>query len=725
MLLILSLAAWGRRAQGATAALVIAAFSVSALGADLRAQSHLNEEVSALLGGTLIDIRAVATGDPRALRDRVVGQQRWSGRTLLLVRVERISADGSAIQVRFAATLLSSVGMGQVIPGECLTFAARGGRFDDGRPILRVDTPIARCGSASAVQRGAAAVREGLRNASVRLPADARGLLPGLVVGDTSHVTPSLEQAMRDVNLAHLTAVSGANLAIVAGFILLIGRGVGVRREILPVVVAVSLIFFVVLARPDPSVLRAAVMAMVLLAARMLGSTHAAFSALAFAVLILILANPAQAGNPGFVLSVSATAGLILWVRPLSGRLERWLPRPLAIGLAVPIAAQLACTPFLVAYSGQLSLIGIITNFGAAPLVAPATILGLIAGLVALGSVELASLIGLIAGAPVMVIAWIARAGSDLPFASLPMPIGLTGGLLVIAMTVATVIGVRRWKGRTVIGLVAAALAVFGLSYLEPGWPMREWQLAACDVGQGDGLVLRVGESEAVVVDVGPSGKVFLECLGRLRIDRIPLLVITHAHADHMEGLAEVLTAVAVDEVLLPRAAEPVEQYERLLEMTQGVPRREVRFGESFEWSDARVQVLWPSALVEAGSVANNSSTVLLADLAGLRILLLADVEREAQAALPPIAGIDIIKVAHHGSANQELELMDRWRPNLGVISVGAGNPYGHPAPSLLNAFANRGIALYRTDRAGSLAFSTADGAIVVRPRGRPFWARR
>lgn len=724
-LLLISMLLLGRRIRSAGAALIIAAFSVSGLGVELRALSHLNSEVAKVLEQRSFDAELIVTSDPRRIRQRVIGQDLRAAQSMIRVRVERVRLHGRSMRVRFPAiALLDRPSLG-VIPGDCLRVTAHGDRLADDLPLLRITSEPESCGAAGWVQQAAAAVRAGLREGSVALPTDARGLLPGLVVGDTSELPPSLEQDMREVNLAHLTAVSGANLAIVAGFILLVARGIGLRREVLSMVVALALTFFVVLARPDPSVLRAAVMAMVLLAARMLGSAHAALSALAFAVIVLILANPDQARSPGFLLSVSATAGLILWVRPLTDRFSRRLPQWVSMALAVPVAAQLACTPFLVAISGQFSLLGVVANFAAAPLVAPATVLGLIAGMVALLWPAAAEVIGFLAGLPVMGIAIIARLGARVPFASIPAPRGSLGAALVVLLTAIGAIGLQRNARRTITIATAICVAIAGLALVRPGWPMRSWLLVTCDVGQGDGLVVRVGPESAVVVDVGPDGALMRECLDRLHIERIPILFITHAHADHMEGLPEVLASHQVDLVVLPALADPPAQYRRLIAMTAGHRTRVARAGDRFEWPAARVHVLWPRTQIDEGSPANNNSTVLLVEIGRLRALLLADVEREAQSALPGIGGVDLVKIAHHGSANQAWRLFDQWRPAVGVISVGTDNPYGHPDPTLLNALSVRGIRVFRTDLAGSLAFAGSGARVEVLASGHPFWVPR
>lgn len=724
VLAILVLLATTRRSAIAPALTVAAvAFLISGIGLDLRSAAYRNDVVDGLLTSrSEVQLTARVTSDPRKTHEKVLGQDRHASRTIFGLRVERIVARDAVHDVRFPALAFTDDLYQVLIPGDCVRFSASGFRLRDQSPGLRVSGPVELCGRASLLQRAAARVRGGLVAASATLPPDARGLLPGLVVGDTAELPDSLESDMRRVNLTHLTAVSGANLAIIAAFVLAMSRGVGLRREAIPIVTALAISFFVVIARPEPSVLRAAVMAAVLIAARMLGSAHAGIAALAFAVIVLVLANPEQASNPGFVLSVCATGGLILWANPLATHFARHLPRWVAVGLSVPLAAQIACTPALVALSGQLSLVGIATNFLAAPLVAPATIGGLVAAVLALIWLPLAHILAWAAGLPVLAIAQVAHLSAAMPFASLPMPRGLGGAVVGAVLCIAWVVGYRRWRWVTLVFAASALIAVVLLSLFQPGWPMRDWHMVACDVGQGDGLVLRIDDTRAVVVDVGPDGAAMRRCLQQLKVKRIELLVITHAHADHMEGLAEVVDTLSIGQVLLPATADPEDQYERLLQMTAGLPRRPVRAGETWRWPELSLTVLWPRYAIHAGSTANNASTVLLATVHRHRILLLGDVEREAQQALPLVRQVSLVKVAHHGSGNQRVDLLDQWNPDVGVVSVGVGNPYGHPHASLLQAFDHRGIPLYRTDRQGSLAFAWRAKGVVVDARGHPFW---
>lgn len=294
--------------------------------------------------------------------------------------------------------------------------------------------------------RHAAGLRAGLVALAEQVPGDAGGLLPGVAVGDTSRAAPDLTEAMTASGLSHLTAVSGAHFSMVGALVLLGCAAVGVPRRWRAAPAALVMAGFVLLVRPGPSVVRAALMGAVGLAGLVAGRPARAVPALAAAVITLLVVDPWLALDVGFALSVAATAGIALLAGPLAARWADRIGRGPALALAVPIAAQAACGPVLVLLDPSVAMYAVPANLVAAPAVGPATVLGLLAALVAPVWPPAAAALAHLAGAACWWIARVARIADGLPGAHLPWVGGLTGVLLLAGATGAAVLLVLRCR---------------------------------------------------------------------------------------------------------------------------------------------------------------------------------------------------------------------------------------------------------------------------------------
>ncbi|MFG2134385.1 ComEC/Rec2 family competence protein [Streptomyces sp. NPDC048751] len=597
-------------------------------------------------------------------------------------------------------------------------------------------------GEPSGAQRLAGRLRAGLREATDGLPADARALLPGLVVGDTARITPELDEAFKETDLAHTLAVSGSNLTIILA--LLLGppgvaqhverRGLAPRLGI-PLRATALLggaltLGFVVVCRPDPSVLRAAACGAVVLLALATGRRRSLVPALATAVLLLVLYDPWLARSYGFLLSVLATGALLTlaprWSNALRGH---GVPPRLAEALAAAGAAQALCAPVVAVLSARVSLVAVPCNLLAEFAVAPATVLGFAALAVAPVAMPVAKALAWGASWPAGWIADVARTGAALPGAGVDWPGSWTGALLLALATAAVVLVGRRlpahpWLcGACGVLLLLVVVQPPPLTRVVTGWPPPGWRFAMCDVGQGDATVLAAGEGTGVVVDAGPDPTLVDRCLRDLGITRVPLVVLTHFHADHVAGLPGVLRGRAVGAIETTGFEEPAEQAEfvRREAAAHHVPLTRAGAGEERRIGALSWQVLWPPPHpVPEPEGPNDASVTLLARTAGLRLLLLGDLEPPAQQALlrSPAAGllggVDVLKVAHHGSAYQDPDLIRAAAPRLALISCGEDNPYGHPAPSTVAALRAGGATVLRTDEDGAVAVATLGGELRV-----------
>ncbi|MGZ3099074.1 ComEC/Rec2 family competence protein [Streptomyces sp. H72] len=602
----------------------------------------------------------------------------------------------------------------------------------------------------SGAQRLAGRLRAGLREATDGLPEDPRALLPGLVVGDTSRITPELEEAFKETDLAHTLAVSGANFTIVLA--LLLGppglaqrserRGLaprlGISLRTTALLGGALALGFVVVCRPDPSVLRAAACGAVALLAQATGRRRSLLPALATAVLLLVLYDPWLARSYGFLLSVLATGALLTLAPRWSAALRRRrVPPRLAEALAAAGAAQALCAPVVAVLSARVSLVAVPCNLLVEFAVAPATVLGFAALATAPVAMPVARGLAWCGSWPAEWIAGIARTGAALPGAGVDWPGSWTGAALLALATVGVLLVGRRllrhpwWCGVCAVLLMLVVVRPPPLARVITGWPPPDWRMVMCDVGQGDAMVLAAGEGTGVVVDAGPDPALVDHCLRSLGITRVPLVVLTHFHADHVAGLAGVLRGRAVGAIETTALEEPAEQAEsvRRQAAARRIPMRHAAAGQQRRAGPLSWQVVWPppppspSAGPGAATSAvepNDASVTLLVRTAGLRLLLLGDLEPPAQQELAnspvaaALAGVDVLKVAHHGSAHQDPGLMRRAAPRLALISCGADNTYGHPAPATVAALHARGTMVLRTDRDGALAVTGTGDALRV-----------
>ncbi|NOV98993.1 ComEC/Rec2 family competence protein [Isoptericola halotolerans] len=606
------------------------------------------------------------------------------------------------------------------------------------------------------VLQGTTTVRTALLEVTDGLSPQARGLVPGASVGDTTRLPDEIRDAMRTTGLTHVTAVSGSHFAIVlaaltaACVLLRVPRG---ARVLLLVVGAVA---FVLLVRPEPSVLRASWTCAVALLALALGRPSSGPPALAVASTVLLVVDPWMSRSFGFALSCSATAGIILLTGPLARRLAPWCGRALAFALAVPLAAQAACGPVLVLLDPAVPLMSVPANLLATPALVPATVLGLLAAVIAPWSPGLAAVVAWVAGGATAWIAGVAQVFAGLPGARLPWLDGVAGALLLAAATAVCLwLVLRRPPGRgwrrppgerarsagrrlarsvrrasvpqrvlvaTTAGvlLVAAGFVVGNLPGPGSSGASGDWQVVACDVGQGDTLVVRSGPRAAVVVDVGPPGPDAARCLRRLGVDQIDLLVLSHFHTDHVGGLDDVLAGRTVTSALVSPLDEPAGPARRARD-TLGAASVPVAVADPGQRGVAG-SASWEVLGAYAGGGANDASVALaVRTAAGVDVVALGDLELAGQedllrrlvAAGLPAGPVEVVKMAHHGSASQSADLAALLSPRVTLVPVGE-NDYGHPTDTALRLYESVGSRVVRTDECGTVSLAVRDRGLVL-----------
>jgi competence protein ComEC len=528
--------------------------------------------------------------------------------------------------------------------------------------------------------------------------------------------------------------VSGANLAIMLAFMLVLARWIGVRGWWLRFVGLVGVIIFVALCRTEPSVLRAAAMGLVALAALGMSGRAKGLRSLFVAMILLLIVDPWLGRSVGFALSVLASGGIVWLARTWAMALRRWLPMIMAESIAVPLAAHLITLPVSAAISGQVSMIGVLTNAVAGPFVGPATVLGFAAAGVSLISGTAAGLLGWAACWAAQPILWAGHYGSALPGSSWIWPTS-PPALAVLAigcllLCVAMPWALRRAWLAAVLALVLIIAVIRAPS--QPGWPPRDWLLVACDVGQGDGLVVRTGDRQGIVIDAGPEPGSIGRCLDQLRIRVVPLVILTHFHADHVAGLPGVLAGRTVQEIWISPFPSPLNAATGIsrLAATRSIEVRVPATGTEAPVGPARVAVLGPVDREpdpvlgdgEESSAENDLSLTTMITIEDVRILMTGDIEPgQQQKILDSGADLaaDVLKVPHHGSARQDPAFIAATDARLAIASAGQDNGYGHPAPRTVGLLRSEAMTVLCTCRRGSIAVTADERRLgVVTQRG-------
>ncbi len=639
-------------------------------------------------------------------------------------------------------------------------------------------------------------LRSRFRDLALRDGSDG-GLLPGMALGDRIALDPGTGEAMKRTGLTHLTAVSGANCSYVVAFAFLGLRLLRLPRASAAAGAVVALAAFVMLVRPEPSVLRAAVMGAIGVAAVLSGRGRVSLTLLMLSIIILLAVDPWLSLSIAFMLSVAATLGLVTAGPMVVTALGSLLPRVAAQLLAIPLTAQLFCTPIIVLIQPALAVYSLPANVLAAPVVPAVTLLGMAVVLALVAAPMLAPFLVSAAQWGTRWVAGVADTLAAAPGASLPWLPGAPGAVLAALGSSLLLLGAglragaapneRRGTAADAAGVLTVLRRVTGHPHSEDrrggqrrpsavragsrggeagdgrnarnrkgrnGWTNRrsavvllallagvtaaiavagrlappveeDWVMAMCDVGQGDGIVVRTTPGHALVVDAGPDAGAMDGCLDSLDVEVIDALVITHLHEDHYGGIEGVVRGREVSAVYYSSGEPVLPPVMSEAAGAAGVEPQRVSSATELEVMGIELDVLWPLPDTDL-SEENNASVVLEIGVPvgdrTVTLLLTGDLEEDGAArmlsAMPAVAdgGVDILKVAHHGARNGGSMVIEAVEPQLALISVGADNDYGHPHPTIVEALTRADIATARTDELGSFLVRIVGSTMEVRP---------
>ncbi|MBN2370477.1 MAG: DNA internalization-related competence protein ComEC/Rec2 [Vicinamibacteria bacterium] len=552
-------------------------------------------------------------------------------------------------------------------------------------------------------------------------------LVRAMVLGDRTGLEPETEESFRIAGTYHILAISGAQVALVAGLLIWVLRRARAGPAVTAVIVCPMIALYAAFVGGDIPVTRAAVMAIVLILGLSVDLEADAANLLGLAALLVIVSHPGSVGDVGFQLSFAATLALIRLTPPIArilGRLPRWLRLPLATSLA----AQIGVTPLLVVHFHRLAPAAVALNLIAVPLASAVLLAGVAVLAVAALMPALAPLAGWLAKAAAWLLLHTGSIGGVGSIWDIRVP---SPGLVVWMIYAAGIIGlaVTRYGGRA-LGLLGLATAWLSLGPATARGDGR-LHLTVLDVGHGDSLVIRTPRGRIWIVDAGTGASEYTRDMGeavvapflwRIGARRADRLFLSHAHFDHVGGASYLSRVFPIEEAWegpAPRDDPNYSTIARDLEQRR-VGRRGVCRGMEEIRDGIRIEVVWPPCRRTTVDTARNDDSLVLRLTYGEIVLLLTgDVESAAERAMA-VGAADVIKVPHHGSrSSSSFELVEAVRPRVAIVSVGRGRWRGHPDREILKRYERRGASVYRTDHDGAVTVVTDGERIWLRTRAR------
>jgi competence protein ComEC len=593
------------------------------------------------------------------------------------------------------------------------------------------------------------------------LPEPQASLAQGIILGIRSMIPDSLETAFARSGTAHLLAISGLHLGILAAILLSLGVRLFGRRHYIYVWLALVIIWlYALITGMNPPVIRAAIMASLFLAAELLGRQRSAITALTFAAAIMVGLNPQILWQASFQMSFTAMAGLIFIFPPLqaAGRkavqatlgedgLAMSAASTVTDSLSASLGAILAAWPLIAYYFGMISFAAPLATFFALPALPGVIIAGALAGGIGIFALPLAQVVGWLAWLFLSYLLLVVNIFASLPLSFMEtgtISTGVIGGYylaLALALwlnshrqqTGTIVASAQRWLrsgttgndgsfSRLLMKWIIPPLLIIAIlvSITAATMPDNRLKVSFIDVGEGDAILIQRGHQQ-VLVDGGPSSQALTMALGRKMLfwDRtIEMVILTHPHTDHLTGLLAVMQRYKVPQVLYPDLPYESPQYDEWLDilMTKDVKVAIAQAGQRVDLgNDVVIDVLNPQQipLNSTESDTDNNGVVLRLSMNGVSFLLTADIFQEAEFELiqrRADLNSTVLKVAHHGAATSTTsEFLATVSPQVAVISSGADNRFGHPSPLVLARLEERvGVGnIYRTDRHGTIEFIT------------------
>ena len=566
------------------------------------------------------------------------------------------------------------------------------------------------------------------------LPRQQAGLLNGVLIGYREGLTKDVQAAFSNAGLAHIMAVSGANVAFLVFPLIFIFKKLRVRQNISCILIIAFLILFIYITGFEPSVLRAVIMGIIMLLGKMLMREGDVYTTVSFAAILLLLCSPYMLFNIGFQLSFAATLSLALMHKRMKGLLSfKYLPAAVVDVLAATISAQLGVLPITLYYFNKLSVISLLSNLLVVPLMEVITILGTVMAVLGQLSIIFSQIVGYVNCVFLSFVLYVTGISASLPFATVRIVTPSIALVLIYYLALwfcllyapEKKIKIKRRYAAAAALLVVVILVV---SFLIPG----KLEVTFLDVGQGDSSFIRTCSGQTVLLDGGGSTNpqvvstvgesVVIPFLLDKGISSLDAVIASHGHTDHIQGLIPVLEQFKVDNLIIPDIKDEKE-FSQMLEIAgkKGIKVNRCGEGDTINLDKkTELQVLNPiQQFHDDNSSLNNTSLVIKLIYDQTELLFTGDAEKPVEEALVnrsvPLEA-DVLKGGHHGSdTSTGMDFLDLVNPKAAVISVGKNNSFGHPSQEVLQRLAGKGVILFRTDESGAVVLTSNGKSIRIK----------
>ena len=566
------------------------------------------------------------------------------------------------------------------------------------------------------------------------LPPPYNYLLVGMLLGEKSFIPPHLKEVFAEAGIMHILAVSGLHVGIIAMALLVFLSILRLPKKLKLLTLILILLIYASITGFRPSVLRATIMFILLIGGKLINRNRNLNISLFFAAFLILLLNPLILYDAGFLLSFIVTFFIINLspiLQELFSKIVVWIKNP----LAVSTAAWIGIFPLSAYFFSKVSIISIVSNIFIIPLTGIAVILGFVTFFIGLASISLAGIVANINYLVLNLITLIAKSFSLLPFAFIYVA---QPSIMVIALYYLTVFLIikifykkilsRKIKKKAALIIIPVTLLII---IIQVFYPADNLKVNFINVGAGDCILIEAPNKINILIDGGGTpqsdfdvgSKIVIPYLRRKGINKINLLVLTHPHLDHLEGLLPVIKEFKVDMVLDSGLICDSSEYKEFISLIQkkGIPYHQAKAGDNFVFNN-NLEIFLLNPLYDSDfydeSDFNNASIVVKLFYKNADFLFTGDIEEAAEKKLliwQNILQSDILKVGHHGSATStNLEFLDKVDPSIAVITVGK-NHFGHPSQKIIERLEDKNIQIYRTDE---------DGTIIIRTNGHEYWIR-